>query len=260
MNNRPITHIAAVFLPVKELKSSAAWWSGLLDLPIRDKGWDAIYGLPVAGTGILLDPNQYGFPHLVMYDTGNIDEAYRFAKEENYDIFYDLQRFPGVAFFNVFDAGKGNGIMICQGDNKLDKTAESLSGECPIRPEISRVFAHSGDVDATIAWYVNMLGLSLERITRNENGCELRPADGAKLQVLDHRRNAIGPVRFDKLNADIISHPLFELTTGDIAAARKWVAVNGGLIVEPMGDESESGSSFHFRDPDGNTIRVTEQR
>ncbi|MEF3305797.1 VOC family protein [Paenibacillus sp. GYB003] len=246
----PISHIAAVFVPVKELGRAAAWWSRLLDLPLPDSIPGGVYSLPVGGgTGLILDPNQYGFPHLVMYGTDDIDGAYRFAKERRYDIFHDMQRFSNVAYFNVFDDGKNNGIMVCQGDHETKPARQS--GHCPIRPEIGRVFAHSGDVGASASWYGEMLGIP------PEHGCELQPRQGAKLHILDRRRNPIPAVRYDKLNAEIVSHPMFELTTADLAAARRWAEAHGAAIVEP--DNGEGSGSFHFRDPDGNTNRIAER-
>ncbi|PYI51835.1 VOC family protein [Paenibacillus flagellatus] len=250
----PITHIAAVFLPVRELARSAAWWSDLLDLPSPDAPAGAVYALPIAGTGLILDPNQYGFPHLVMYGTADIDDAYRLARERSYDIFHNLQRFSNVAYFNVFDPGKRNGIMICQGDDAAEPAA--ASGRCPIRAEVRRVFAHSDDVDETAQWYGAMLGLAPGARSLAEEGCELRPARGALLHILDRRRNPIPPVYYGKLGASVVGHPMFELTTPDLSAAREWVEAKGGEIVAT--DGGEAGRHFYFRDPDGNTNRVAE--
>lgn len=256
--NRPITHIAAVFVPVKDLLQAVSWWSALLDLPMKDNpGGGGVYSLPMEGTGIILDPNQYGFPHLVMYDTTNIDEAYRFAKEREYEIFYELQRYPHVAFFNMFDSGKNNGLMICQGDN--EQIGRAPGETCPIRPVISRVFAHSGHVADSVRWYADMLGAQPGSCTDNEEGCEIRLVQGAALQLLDHRCNPIEPVRYEKLNATVASYPMFELTTSDLDASRKWIRDRGGRIVR---EDAEGAASrcFYFSDPDGNVNRVTERK
>jgi catechol-2,3-dioxygenase len=113
--------VGTVFVPVKDLEKSAAWYSDILGLPLR-KVSPPVYNLEMQnGMIVTLDvdsftstvregdvnPSQHG---LFMLHTSDIEAAHNYLKEKNVDV-EDIQRIHSAAFFHFKDPD-GNKIMV----------------------------------------------------------------------------------------------------------------------------------------------------
>ncbi|MGR9049572.1 VOC family protein [Halobacillus faecis] len=117
----PISNrLHTTFIPVKDLKRSARWYSALIGEPYDEENiHPPVFNLPMKShTGVTLDAgaaNVAPSPHpLFNFHTDDIDAAYRFVEELGYIIKSDIQRFADVSFFNIEDPD-GNIVMICTG-------------------------------------------------------------------------------------------------------------------------------------------------
>ncbi|MDN4525006.1 VOC family protein [Fictibacillus fluitans] len=110
-----------VFIHVTDLKRAAEWYSKLLGLPAPKQVESPVYNLPVTGdTGLTLDnhafdpafvfsPSKHPVFNFLVTD---VDETYRFMKDNNITIVREIERIGEVAFFN-FEDEDGNVLMIC---------------------------------------------------------------------------------------------------------------------------------------------------
>jgi catechol-2,3-dioxygenase len=113
--------VGTVFVPVKDLEKSAAWYSDILGLPLR-KVSPPVYNLEMQnGMIVTLDvdsftstvregdvnPSQHG---LFMLHASDIEVAHNYLKEKNVEV-EDIQRIHSAAFFHFKDPD-GNKIMV----------------------------------------------------------------------------------------------------------------------------------------------------
>jgi catechol 2,3-dioxygenase-like lactoylglutathione lyase family enzyme len=116
--------VHTIFIHVSNLERSVEWYCNLLgqdhDLSTVKR---PVYNLQVnSQVGITLDagPDDTskhlgGLDHpLFNFHTDDIDEAYDYIKQLNYDIDSEIIRFEDLSFFTVRDPDQ-NVIMICTG-------------------------------------------------------------------------------------------------------------------------------------------------
>jgi catechol 2,3-dioxygenase-like lactoylglutathione lyase family enzyme len=111
----------------------------------------------------------------------------------------------------------------------------------PIKREIGAVFLPVRDIEASRAWYCDLLGL--EGIPDIEFGhiCVIPMVDGSGF-VLDSK-GFVSP-RDDK--------PAFHFNSNDLPAAHAYMQAKGVALEGEITD----GIFFNFRDPDGNLLMV----
>jgi catechol 2,3-dioxygenase-like lactoylglutathione lyase family enzyme len=114
-----LARISGAFINVREMGSSAAWYTGLLGLPLDGQAADqSVYSVPVTrGAALLLDRNRYlkqePFHILFMFDTENIAAAHDYAADCGMEFHGEWETYGDVSFFVLKDPD-GNLIMICQ--------------------------------------------------------------------------------------------------------------------------------------------------
>ncbi|MCR8849331.1 VOC family protein [Rossellomorea sp. SC111] len=124
MKSPILNQMNTVFIHVSNLKESVRWYSELLG-QAYDLGQveDPVYNLAINHfTGLTLDAGPEGMtkeagqsPHpLFNFHTDNIEEAYSFVEQLNYEIVSDITRFDDFSFFVIQDPD-GNRVMICTG-------------------------------------------------------------------------------------------------------------------------------------------------
>lgn len=124
MKSPILNQINTVFVHVSNLKDSVRWYSELLGQEYDvDQVEDPVYNLTINHfTGLTLDAG----PDDVMKEAGrskhplfnfhteNVEEAYSYVEQLNYEIVSDITRFDDFSFFVIQDPD-GNRIMICTG-------------------------------------------------------------------------------------------------------------------------------------------------
>ncbi|WP_284139593.1 VOC family protein [Virgibacillus sp. LDC-1] len=123
-NSRPIqSRIPGIFVHVRDLKESVAWYSRLLGFSVDlNKVESPVYNIPIQGsTGLTLDDHTFdkGFTHqpspnpLFNFLVEDIDEAYQFVQSLGIPIVREIERIgEHFAWFNFKDPD-GNVIMAC---------------------------------------------------------------------------------------------------------------------------------------------------
>ncbi|HET7579270.1 MAG TPA: VOC family protein [Bacillales bacterium] len=120
-NKSPIKNrIKAVFFNVTDMERAVKWYGNLFGLTVKDSS-NSIYTVPTeGGADILLDNNRHlqgnDYKTLLMFDTDDVDEAYRYLKKNSVDIFTEIERHGNVSFFTFKDPD-GNVLMVCQESN-----------------------------------------------------------------------------------------------------------------------------------------------
>ncbi|PFA62814.1 glyoxalase/bleomycin resistance/dioxygenase family protein [Bacillus sp. AFS015802] len=124
MKSPILNQINTVFVHVSNLKESVRWYSELLGQPYElDQVEDPVYNLSINHfTGLTLDAGPEGEKKdsvknehpLFNFHTENIEEAYSYVKELNYEIVSEMTRFDDFSFFVIQDPD-GNRVMICTG-------------------------------------------------------------------------------------------------------------------------------------------------
>ncbi|WP_347549912.1 VOC family protein [Pseudalkalibacillus hwajinpoensis] len=108
--------IGTVFIPVKDIKKSKAWYCDLLNLPETDNIVAGhLYVMPMKGTGVVLDSKIYSEESVYKwpafhFDTNDIEAAYSYMKEKGVVLTTAIEN---GHWFNFKDPD-GNLLMICQ--------------------------------------------------------------------------------------------------------------------------------------------------
>lgn len=125
MMTSPIQNkVNTIFIHVTDLKRSVKWYSELLG-----QSYDLstvlrpVYNIPVnQEVGITLDAGpesvrktigELDYP-LFNFHTEDIDQAYQYIRQLDYDIASEITRFEDLSFFTVRDPDR-NVIMVCTG-------------------------------------------------------------------------------------------------------------------------------------------------
>lgn len=114
-----LARIGGAFVHVREMGASAAWYSGLLGLPLDEQAAEqSVYSVPVTrGAALLLDRNRYlkqePFRILFMFDTENIAAAYDYAVNCGMEVHGERETHGDVSFFILKDPDD-NLVMVCQ--------------------------------------------------------------------------------------------------------------------------------------------------
>lgn len=248
MSHPILPYMPVVFIPVKDLKLSIEWYSELLELLVQPKqDGGGIYYFDLDDTDIILDSNIWGAPPMIMFDTNNIDAAHDFCINEQYPVISELQRFPNVAFFNVY------GNMICHAA-RSPQTSKPKAAH-PLLQRVCRVFAHADYQAETEQWYERFLQRSAEPDRSIEGGIAIRMERGADLLIDDNRLANTDKVHFDRLQLDLRVNPILMIETPNIKRSLEYVKSKGAVV---KGDiESRFGLTyFTFYDPDGNGLMV----
>ncbi|OXS64479.1 putative enzyme related to lactoylglutathione lyase [Bacillus sp. V-88] len=124
MKSPILNQINTVFVHVSDLKKSVRWYSGLLGQAYDlEQVEDPVYNLAINHfTGLTLDAGPEGVTKetgqhthpLFNFHTENIEEAYSYVEQLNYEIVSDITRFDDFSFFVIQDPD-GNRVMICTG-------------------------------------------------------------------------------------------------------------------------------------------------
>lgn len=118
-----LPRIGGVFVDVRDMRAMSKWYSELLGLPWREQdASQSIYTIgTTTGAAILLDDNRHrhgqSFRIPFMFDTPDMEAAYRFAAKEGFRLFGEPESYPSVAFFTLQDPD-GNLVMICENREK----------------------------------------------------------------------------------------------------------------------------------------------
>ncbi|HET7627432.1 MAG TPA: VOC family protein [Bacillales bacterium] len=110
--------IKAVFVNVTDMENAAEWYSNLFGTDAELLGDGPVRNLKTeGGAELLLDSNRFlqgdDYKILLMLDTDDVDQAYLYLKENDVEIFKEIQRYDDVAFFSFKDPA-GNVLMVCQ--------------------------------------------------------------------------------------------------------------------------------------------------
>lgn len=124
MKSPILNQINTVFVHVSNLKESVRWYSELLGQPYDlEQVEGPVYNLPINHfTGLTLDagpedvrkePRNNEYP-LFNFHTENIEEAFAYAEQMEYEVVSGITRFDDFSFFVIQDPD-GNRVMICTG-------------------------------------------------------------------------------------------------------------------------------------------------
>jgi hypothetical protein len=252
MSHPILPYIPAVFIPVSDLKRSIEWYSSLLEQPVQPKqDGGGIYYFDLDDTDIILDSNMWGFPPMIMFDTQDIDAAHEFCQDQRYPVMGALQRFPDVAFFNVF------GNMICQAGRR--PVSDQPKPVHPLLKRISRVIVHADALGESEGWYEVFLQKSPTPDPFFEGLSSVCMNRGAHLLIDDNRFAQTEKVRYDRLQLDLRVNPVFIIETPDVEEALLHVRNKGAKV--KTGIENRLGVSFFtFYDPDDNGLMVCQSK
>lgn len=112
-------HIGGVFMHVSNMERSVNWYHKLFGLPNRSSVTDKVHEIAMnGGSGLVLD--QHGYDRglsmaerpILMLQSPDVHAAYRFAKQNGIPIEWEIEQYPGMAFFTLRDPD-GNLLMIC---------------------------------------------------------------------------------------------------------------------------------------------------
>ncbi|MCE5168251.1 VOC family protein [Paenibacillus profundus] len=111
--------IGGVFMHVSNMERSVNWYHKLFGLPDRSSVTDKVHEITMdGGSGLVLD--QHGYDRglsmaerpLLMFQSPDVHAAYRFAKQNGIPIEWEIEQYPGMAFFTLRDPD-GNLLMVC---------------------------------------------------------------------------------------------------------------------------------------------------
>lgn len=109
--------VKSVFLHVDDLQGSAAFYSNVLGFPQPANVEGPVFFFTLDGADLVLDSNvnnpKEALRPTMMFDTDDIEAAYRFLQEQGATLLTEIQRYPDVCFFNFQDP-LGNVNMVCQ--------------------------------------------------------------------------------------------------------------------------------------------------
>jgi predicted enzyme related to lactoylglutathione lyase len=114
-----VNRVGGVFMHVSNMERSVNWYHKLFGLPERSSMTDKVHALAMdGGSGLVLD--QHGYDRglvmkdrpLLMLDSPNVQKAYQTVKELGIPIEWEIEEYPGMAFFTFRDPD-GNLLMVC---------------------------------------------------------------------------------------------------------------------------------------------------
>ncbi|MGG3743775.1 VOC family protein [Paenibacillus chibensis] len=109
--------IGGVFVDVKNMHSSALWYSELLGAQWHDAAAEQdIYSVPmVSGAALLLDRNRYlnqeTFKEVLYFETGDFEAAIAYVRSHGFEMAGEVNDFPDLSEFALLDPD-GNRILI----------------------------------------------------------------------------------------------------------------------------------------------------
>ncbi|HEU5138692.1 MAG TPA: VOC family protein [Bacillales bacterium] len=114
--------IKAIFINVTDMERAVKWYEGLFSVSMAQNHNAPVLNIPTeGGSDLLLDANRFlqgdDYKTLLMLDTDDVDEAYRFLKSRDVEIFKEIERYDDVSFFTFKDPD-GNVLMVCQEHKK----------------------------------------------------------------------------------------------------------------------------------------------
>lgn len=256
INNR----IRSAFVHVKDLKRSTEWYNMILGLPIKP---ERVNGGPIYwyDFGLILDDNrnnqdQPSHP-ICMLDSDDIDAACEYLKEKGVNIIREVERHPGIAFFNYEDF-EGNVFMVCGSDKPRNeeekkKAKEKFSNkdvmktESPIKCRMPGVFINVKDMKRAIDWHSDILGLPVKP-ENDSGGIYQLPMDNDMDILIDNNRYLQGD--------DYKTQFMFE--TDDIDEAYRFLKEKDVKIFTGIERYPDAVSFLTFMDPDGNILMACE--
>ncbi|XEC97424.1 VOC family protein [Paenibacillus tarimensis] len=138
--SHPIANrIGGVFMHVSSMERSVDWYHKLFGMPERTSVTDKVHGLNMdGGSGLVLDQHGYdrglaiGDRPLLMFDSPDVHAAYRYVNRLGIPIEWEIEEFPGMAFFTFRDPD-GNLLMVCGAPGNKEETNGSPSASDLIR-------------------------------------------------------------------------------------------------------------------------------
>lgn len=251
----PIDNVVeSAFIHVSDLRRSAEWYSMVMGLPLLEErlnGGNVYWLMLQGGTGILLDDNRSNTmdtPRVrFMYKTSDIEESYRFLDHRGIRPLYPIERpHPGLAFFRFTDPD-GNSIMVTQSEYVSDVVERLEDTESPILNRIGGIFLHVTDMNRSIRFHSEVLGLPcLEVGTGQEDSIyDLQMKSGSNV-MLDDNRFRHG----EDYGA------LFMLITPDVEGSKAYLESKRVPIFTDIERHGGELAFFTVKDPDGNVIMI----
>lgn len=246
--------VESAFVHVTDLRRSAEWYSMVMGLPILEErlnGGNVYWFMLQGGTGIILDDNGSNTAETprvrYMYQTGDIEESYRYADRLGIRPLYPIERpHSGLAFF-MFTDPDGNSIMVTQSDYVSDVVERLDDTASPIKNRIGGIFLNVTDMNRAIRFHSEVLGLPYHEVGTGQEdsiyGLTMMSGTGV---LLDNNRYRNGD--------DYES--LFMLVTPDVEGSKAYLESNGVPVFTDIERPGGELAFFTVKDPDGNVIMI----
>jgi len=255
LDKSPIENVVeSAFIHVSDLRRSAEWYSMVIGLPLPEErlnGGNVYWLMLQGGTGILLDDNRSNpmdTPHVrFMYKTSDIEESYRFLDNRGVRPLYPIERpHPGLAYF-MFTDPDGNSIMVTQSDYVSDVAKRLDDTESPILNRIGGIFLHVTDMNRSIRFHSEVLGLPYHEVgTGQEDSIyDLHMKSGSNVLLDDNRFR-----RGEDYGA------LFMLITPDVEGSKAFLESKSVPVFTDIERHGGELAFFTIKDPDGNVIMI----
>lgn len=111
--------IGGVFMHVSNMEKSVNWYHRLFGMPERSSVTDKVHSVRMdGGSDFVLD--QHGYDRglatedrpILMFESPDVHAAYRFVQKVGIPIEWEIEEYPGMAFFTIRDPDR-NLLMIC---------------------------------------------------------------------------------------------------------------------------------------------------
>jgi predicted enzyme related to lactoylglutathione lyase/predicted transcriptional regulator YdeE len=250
----PIDNVVGnVFIHVTDLCRSAEWYSMVMGLPLLEERLNGgnVYWMELqGGTGIILDDNGSNTPETprvrFMYNTSNIEDAYRFLDNQGVQPLYPIERpHPGLALL-MFTDPDGNSLMVTQSDYTSDVVDRLEDTESPILNWIGGIFLNVTDMNRAIRFHSEVLGLPYHEVGPGQEnsiyGLQMKSGTGV---LLDDNRFRHG----DEYET------LFMLVSPDVDGSKVFLESKGVPVFTDIERHGEM-AFFTVKDPDGNVIMI----
>jgi len=131
--------VGGVFMHVSNMERSANWYHQLFGMPERSSVTSKVHSLKMsAGSNFVLD--QHGYDRglamndrpILMFDSPDVHAAYRYVKQLGIPIEWEIEQYPGMAFFTFRDPD-GNLLMVCGKPGSAADTGEAASQKALLR-------------------------------------------------------------------------------------------------------------------------------
>lgn len=177
---RPIhNRIDGVFVHVSNMERSVNWYHRLFDRPERSSATDKVHSIAMdGGSDLILDQHGYDRglavddrPQLMLHSP-DVHAAYRRVKQLGLPVEWEIEEYPGMAFFTLRDPD-GNLLMIC-GQPGSKEEEERSGGPEPIRYDGGGTWLTVSDEAPHSRLTAEGLELTGRAMTKESYPCPLR--------------------------------------------------------------------------------------